>query len=305
VQKKFYNIVIFPESLGNPKKFKISKFRLRLFVALASLCCLLVFGSTAFFAHRYFAISKGALGIDKWRAETKTRKLHIQKFEKQVKGFEKQLARLEKFDKKLRIITAIEQAEVATPKKWGIGGPPKKNLSDTKLLSNSSAIERLSFDLEQLKAQADLQEISFFQLDQFFKDRKSLLSSTPSIWPTKGWVTSGFGYRKSPYTGAREMHEGIDIASRMNSGVAAPADGIVVRSGRDYGLGVMVEIDHGYGVLTRYGHNSKNIIKVGDHVKRGQIVAYVGNTGRSTGPHLHYEVLLNGIPVNPMRYIIE
>jgi murein DD-endopeptidase MepM/ murein hydrolase activator NlpD len=305
MQKRYYNIVIFPESLGNPKKFKISKIWLRLSVGLFSLCFLSIIGSTVFFAHRYFAISKGASGMGEWRAETKTRKLHIQKFEKQVKDFEKQLARLEKFDKKLRIITAIEQAEDAAPKKWGIGGPPNKNLSDAKLLSNASAIEGLSFDLDQLKAQADLQEISFFQLDQFFKDRKSLLSSTPSIWPTKGWVTSGFGYRKSPYTGAREMHEGVDIAARMKSAIGAPADGIVVRAGRDYGLGVMLEIDHGYGVLSRYGHNSKNLVKVGDRVKRGQKIAFVGNTGRSTGPHLHYEVLLNGIPVNPMRYIIE
>ena len=101
------------------------------------------------------------------------------------------------------------------------------------------------------------------------------------------------------------MHEGLDIAARMSSEVIAPADGIVIRGGRSFGLGVLLEIDHGYGVVTRYGHNSKNLVKVGDHVKRGQVISYVGNTGRSTGPHVHYEVLLNGIPVNPMRYIFE
>ena len=101
------------------------------------------------------------------------------------------------------------------------------------------------------------------------------------------------------------MHEGLDIAARMSSEVIAPADGIVIRVGRSFGLGVLLEIDHGYGVVTRYGHNSKNLVKVGDHVKRGQVISYVGNTGRSTGPHVHYEVLLNSIPVNPMRYIFE
>jgi len=103
----------------------------------------------------------------------------------------------------------------------------------------------------------------------------------------------------------REKHEGWDIAAREGSPVRAAADGIVVVAGKDYGYGNMVEIEHGYGLVTRYGHNSKFLIRAGDRVKRGQIIARVGNTGRSTGPHLHYEVILNGIPVSPKNYILE
>ncbi|MEC8957123.1 MAG: M23 family metallopeptidase, partial [Nitrospinota bacterium] len=147
--------------------------------------------------------------------------------------------------------------------------------------------------------------ISFQELDNFFKNQKSLLSSTPSIWPARGWVTSGFGFRKSPFTGLREKHEGWDIAARAGSKVRATADGEVVVEGREYGYGNMVEVDHGYGVMTRYGHNSKHLVKVGDRVKRGQVIALVGNTGRSTGPHVHYEVLLHGVPVSPKNYILE
>lgn len=305
MSKKHYTIIIFPEISGKPIKFKISKFLFKSFATLAVISSFLFISASIFFSHRYSIINMEAKEVGKLRTETKTQKLQIYKFVKQVKEFEKKMADLEKFDRKLRIITAIDQAEEATSEKWGIGGPSEEILNDGKISLNATAFERLEIDLKQLKAQADLQEISFFQLDQFFKDRQSLLSSTPSIWPAKGWVTSAFGYRNSPYTGLREMHEGIDIAARIHSKVVAPADGIVIRSGRDYVLGVMIEIDHGYGVITRYGHNSKYFVKVGDRVKRGQVIAYVGNTGRSTGPHLHYEVLLNGIPVNPMRYIFE
>ena len=301
MHKKYYTIVVFPEITGKPRNFRLSKFLFKGFIVAS----VLLISASVFFTHRYSVVSKEAREVTKLRTETRAQKLQIQKFVKQVQGFKKQMAHLEKFDRKLRTATALDKPEEITPNKWGIGGASEENLNDVKLSTNATAFERLSADLEQLKDQADLQEISFFQLDQFFKDRRSLLSSTPSIWPTKGWVTSGFGYRRSPYTGVREMHEGLDIAARRHSKIIAPADGIVIRSGRDYGLGVLIEIDHGYGVISRYGHNSKNLAKVGDYVKRGQIIAYVGNTGRSTGPHLHYEVLLNGIPVNPMRYIFE
>lgn len=300
-----YTIIIFPEISGKPKKFKVSKLLFKSLAAFTVISSFIFISASIFFTHHYSIINREAKEVGKLRTETKTQKLQIHKFVKQVKKFEKKMADLEKFDRKLRIITALDQAEKATSKKWGIGGPSEEILNDGKFSLNTTAFERLEIDLKQLKAQADLQEISFFQLDQFFKDRQSLLSSTPSIWPAKGWVTSGFGYRKSPYTGVREMHEGLDIAARIHSKVVAPADGIVIRSGRNAFLGVMIEIDHGYGVVSRYGHNSKNLVNVGDRVKRGQIIAYVGNTGRSTGPHLHYEVLLNGIPVNPMRYVFE
>ena len=165
--------------------------------------------------------------------------------------------------------------------------------------------EKLSNDLDQLSKQSKIQIISFQELDEFFKSQKSLLSATPSIWPARGWVTSKFGYRKSPFTGLREKHGGWDIAARSGSSIRATADGVVVVSGREYGYGNMLEIDHGYGIMTRYGHNSKHLAKVGDRVKRGQVIALVGNTGRSTGPHLHYEVLLNGFPINPKNYILD
>ena len=212
-------------------------------------------------------------------------------------NFETEMARLERFEKKLRVITALENSPKSVEKNWGVGGPfgLTTNSFNTAMGRGAAGmIERLSNGLDNLDKQVRIQSISFQELDNFFKNQKSLLSSTPSIWPTRGWVTSGFGFRKSPFTGLREKHEGWDIAARSGSPVRATADGEVVVEGREYGYGNMIEISHGYGVVTRYGHNSKHRVKVGDRVKRGQVISLVGNTGRSTGPHLHYEVLING-----------
>ena len=246
--------------------------------------------------------------LAKLRKESKIRKIQVEKFSHQVKNFETEMARLERFEKKLRVITALENSPKSIEKNWGLGGPfglTTSSFNTSMSRGAANMVDRLSNRLGHLDKQAKIQSISFQELDNFFKNQKSLLSSTPSIWPTRGWVTSGFGFRKSPFTGLREKHEGWDIAARAGSTVRATADGEVVVEGREYGYGNLVEVDHGYGLMTRYGHNSKHLVKVGDRVKRGQVIALVGNTGRSTGPHVHYEVLLHGIPVSPKNYILE
>ena len=132
-----------------------------------------------------------------------------------------------------------------------------------------------------------------------------MLAHTPSVWPTKGWVSSRFGYRISPFTSEREFHKGLDISTRKKSPVIAPSDGIVSSVRWDHGYGKLLSISHGYGVKTRYAHLDEVLVKQGQYVKRGQKIALVGDTGRTTGPHLHYEVHLNEVPVNPLRYILN
>lgn len=133
-----------------------------------------------------------------------------------------------------------------------------------------------------------------------------LLSCTPSVLPVEGLVTHGFAWRKDPFTGKRAFHTGLDISARRGAPVRAPADGVVTSAGWLHGYGKEIEINHGYGVSTRYGHLNRIDVKPGDVVKRGDTIGEVGSTGRSTGPHLHYEVLENGKPVNPIpRYILE
>src|SRR5262249_15792510 len=137
------------------------------------------------------------------------------------------------------------------------------------------------------------------------EDQSAQLASTPSIAPTKGWITSGFGYRISPFTGSRELHRGLDIAGRMRTPVAAPADGDVLFVGHKPGFGTCVTLRHGYGMETVYGHLADSVVKQGQHVARGDRIGLMGNSGRSTGPHLHYQVQVNGNPVDPQNYILD
>ncbi len=134
---------------------------------------------------------------------------------------------------------------------------------------------------------------------------RPLPSAVPTLWPAQGWLTSGFGVRVDPVTSERTMHRGVDIATAPGAPVVAPSDGLVVYAGVDGIYGKLLVLDHGYGVRTRYGHLAEIAVSRGQVVKRGMAIAMVGNTGRSTGPHLHYEVRVDGIAENPGRFVKE
>lgn len=143
------------------------------------------------------------------------------------------------------------------------------------------------------------------QLHSLFSKQQDKLyfwASLPSIWPARGWITSVFGANRS-WGGDGRLHEGIDIAGPRGTPVIAPSDGIVTYTGYRRGYGNTLMIDHGYGLSTLYGHCSALYVNEGQQVKRGALIAAIGNTGRSTGPHLHYEIRVDGIPVNPMLYL--
>ena len=148
-------------------------------------------------------------------------------------------------------------------------------------------------------------EDSLSEVEKLLEAKKMMLVYTPSIWPLMGWVTSGFGIRTNPFTGLTQMHEGFDIANHVGTIVIAPADGTVSDIADDVGLGRALVISHGFGIMTYYGHLNKALVRIGQNVKRGDTIAEVGMSGKTTGPHLHYEVRVNGIPVNPMRYILN
>lgn len=131
------------------------------------------------------------------------------------------------------------------------------------------------------------------------------VSRLPSIWPTHGVITSLFGMRRSPFSGKMRFHSGVDVGAPAGTPIRAPAKGIVVHAGKDGGYGNSVEIWHGKGVVTRHAHMSKVLATKGTRVRRGDIIGLVGSTGRSTGPHLHYEVIVGGIPTNPLRHVTD
>jgi murein DD-endopeptidase MepM/ murein hydrolase activator NlpD len=148
-------------------------------------------------------------------------------------------------------------------------------------------------------------ELDIHELDQFLLDKDSFLRSTPTLIPTKGWITSYYGPRRSPTSNRIKMHEGLDVGAKSGTPILAPADGVITFSGVKPGFGNFVQIDHGYGVETIFAHARKLIAKKGQKIKRGELLAMIGSTGHSTGPHLHYEVRINGTPVDPLYFILD
>jgi murein DD-endopeptidase MepM/ murein hydrolase activator NlpD len=206
------------------------------------------------------------------------------------------LDRVERFDAKLRTAVTSLQDPERNLAIGPVGGPEPSAPPSGPAPAAEQSLLALPGRLGSLETEASRQEQSLRQLQEYFDDQRSLLASTPSIWPTHGWVTSDFGVRLDPYVAERQMHEGLDIATAHGQVVVAPSDGTVVFDGTEGGYGKVLVIDHGYGVKTRYGHLSEIFVHPGQRVRRGEKVAAVGNTGRSTGPHLHYEVRVNGIP---------
>jgi murein DD-endopeptidase MepM/ murein hydrolase activator NlpD len=230
----------------------------------------------------------------------------VQKFADEITALKSKLIALNDFEKKIRIIANIEKA-ADQDSLFGVGGSIPDDF-DTKIPlteKHNSLMREMHEQTKQLELASVKQQEGFESLFNFLQDQRNLLSSTPAIRPVKGWTTSGFGYRKSPFTGLREFHKGLDIATRMATPVIATADGIVSFTGTKGLLGKVVVIDHGHGIVTRYGHLKKTLIKRGAAVKRGDVIANVGVSGRTTGPHVHYEVRLNGMPVNPIKYILN
>ena len=156
-----------------------------------------------------------------------------------------------------------------------------------------------------LVREATQQEEALQSLTQIAEQRSTQWASTPSIWPVRGWVTSAFGPRVSPFTEKPAWHDGLDIGASPNAPVQAPALGRVVTVAFDSKMGNMVKLDHGYGIETVYGHLAKSLVKEGQRVKRGDVVALVGSTGLSTGPHLHYMVKKNGQSLDPTKFILD
>jgi murein DD-endopeptidase MepM/ murein hydrolase activator NlpD len=143
------------------------------------------------------------------------------------------------------------------------------------------------------------------ELQTWLAEGRPLLAAAPGAWPTRGWITSEFGVRVDPQSAEAAMHRGLDIATPHGAPVRAPSDGTVAFVGVEGSYGKVMVLDHGHGVRTRYGHLSETFVAPGDRVARGALIAAVGNTGRSTGPHLHYEVTVNGVPENPRRFLVE
>ena len=180
-----------------------------------------------------------------------------------------------------------------------LGGPLMTSQEDAREL-----IPALEGELFALSTALDDREVQLDILSELIQGEQVKSDATPSGRPIlSGWLSSRYGTRIDPFSGKKAWHEGVDFAGKVGSDIVAVASGVVSWSGERYGYGKMVEVAHGDGVITRYAHNQENLVKVGDMVRRGDVVALMGNSGRSTGPHVHFEVHKNGRPVDPASYL--
>ncbi|MGD2120362.1 MAG: M23 family metallopeptidase [Gemmatimonadota bacterium] len=232
----------------------------------------------------------------------------LQEFRDRVDGLEQTIAHLSEQDGRVRRLAGLDPMDEEILE-VGVGGPGSTSPAGQPLWSADSVLANEAFtveyDLSALERRAQLLSASLSEASDSLSAHREILESTPSIWPTVGVLSSRFSTsRFHPIHHQSLPHQGVDISAPMGTPIVASAKGRVTHAGRKSGLGLTVEIDHGYGFKTVYGHASKILVRRGQTIERGEVIANVGSTGISTSSHLHYEVHVGGVAVNPMNYVI-
>ncbi|PVV09260.1 MAG: hypothetical protein B6D72_11920 [gamma proteobacterium symbiont of Ctena orbiculata] len=211
-----------------------------------------------------------------------------------------QLLRLDALGERLVNIGGLDKGEFSFDAPPALGGPEVIHS-----VSGQSALPELLQEMEQLEQLIEHRGQQLTLVEDLIMNSNLEESVHPTGRPVKkGWISSYYGMRNDPFSGKRSMHKGMDFAGKDGSEVVAVAAGVVTWSGERYGYGKLIEINHGKGYITRYGHNKEILVEVGDRIKQGQVIARMGSTGRSTGPHVHFEVVRNGRTIDPTRYIL-
>ncbi|HYG65442.1 MAG TPA: peptidoglycan DD-metalloendopeptidase family protein [Thermoanaerobaculia bacterium] len=304
MSKRHHTVIFVPHAHTKLRKWRISN--LQIGVAVGALVLLTVAAALALWS--FFSTPSNPAEVARLRQENEQLRLANHRFETSIQSLQNQLGSYEERTRQLAIVAGLENLGEGV--EAGIGGgepmPPIADLGAGGPAPGEEARGEIdATDLPEMASRAEHLAGTLDQVQAKLDERMRWLSATPAITPVRGILTSGFGYRSDPVTHGRGVHQGVDIAAATGQPVKASADGIVIRAGVEGGLGQAVFLSHGYGLTTRYGHLSRIDVRPGQRVKRGEVVGRVGNTGRSTGPHLHYEVRVDGEPVNPLAYLYD
>jgi murein DD-endopeptidase MepM/ murein hydrolase activator NlpD len=284
---KHHTIIVVPHTRARFRKWRVTNRQLAIGLALLA-TGVVVSGFTTW---SFFTKSVDKLQLSKLADENRQLRDANQQFETDIRELKGQLSGFEERTRQLAIVAGLDGS--STDQEAGIGGDTAYGLNGPE-----SDLASLKFDTARITQDLD-------QVDKLLKERSRRYLATPSISPVRGMLTSGYGYREDPITGKRSLHRAIDISTSPGQPVFAPADGIVLRAERAGRLGNSISLSHGFGYSTRYGHLSKIAVEAGQKVSRGDVIGYVGNTGRTTGYHLHYEIKLDGRSVNPLAFIVD
>lgn len=293
--KKHFTLVLIPHDHAFVRHLKVSHKTVYSILAGAGGVLVLILLLT----QGYISQIANSARLAALERENSALRSRVSDFQKQVTGLREEMSSLSDIDAKMRLLADLEQVDPDV-RKVGIGGPEPNRTPGL-----GSSVEAIGEDIDQVTREAKLTRESFSQIVTKLQQRKDLWDRIPSIQPVSGLALHDFGYRQDPFTGLRSFHAGQDILAPRGTPIVAAADGIVTYAGARGGYGLCVEIDHGFGYETRYGHCSYLKARTGEKVKRGQIIGLVGSTGRTTGPHLHYEVMVSGTTVSPASYILS
>ncbi|MBC7661747.1 MAG: M23 family metallopeptidase [Chitinophagaceae bacterium] len=307
-------IVLIPENARQSKQFKVSQWVVHGFIG-ATVLASLTFG---YLIYDYMQLRTLRKTYQTIAAENQGLRGEANLLLSNLEEVKRSLKRVQDYSEKLGELTQIKVKKFSVHTGIGPLSPNEYNHAKKELAEKEDQqhipagidVDRLMFrtvfeNMKQVGNNANQNALRLQKLLSTLSQQKSILASVPSISPVEGWITSGFGARESPFTGEHNLHMGLDIAAPVGTPFYAPADGVVIFSGKKDGFGNFIMVAHGFGVISRYGHSAENLVEAGQRVARGEQLGTVGMTGRTTGPHLHYEVMLNGTNVDPSRFILS
>jgi len=299
-EKHRFTMMIIPHSGKSTFSISVSIKALKI---LCSLLAVILVGTVIFASNFYISYTKLKRDTEELEIVAKDYNVlqqQLQQFLQKTGQLEERMQELEQLDNELRELLKEDPALKQT-----INRQDSQSSLTRQVLASRSGLDRQRAlrQLHLLEQKIPEQEQSLKELKDAVIERSERLCHTPSIYPVSGTISSRFGYRKSPFSSRQEFHDGLDIAAPYGSAVAAAADGVVTFAGYKTGYGRTVTISHGYGYETSYCHLSSTLVKTGQQVKKGQVIAKVGSSGRSTGPHLHYMVKVNGQLKDPADFL--
>lgn len=302
-KKDLWTLMLVPHRGGKVKRLTISKFIFFSGIILTGIILTILF----FFIIDYKQIKSKITVLEELKRVNKEQQEKIVSLAKKVESFNETLKKLEELENKLRNLAGVSEAKSVIKKGgFGRGGPERDSLGNKLGQKDPSTLtNQMEEKFPLLEKEAQTRMKGFQYVEKVIIQKKELFASTPNIFPVQGWLSSKFGWRIDPFTYKRAFHYGIDISAPWGTSIRASAQGKVIFTGWDDGYGLTIKINNGYGYSTIYGHLSKILVKKGVWVNKGDIIGRLGSTGRSTGPHLHFEVHKNKKAIDPLSLMVE